>query len=442
MDSYFTIKITGGTSTGPYTIYYDSINSGNIAQVYPSLLPATGITLTSLTSFNGVQVKVPGVTTSIILYNQKCKTSEIFQVEPGQPTLTCLCISVYNNKDNTTNNFDVCDSGQLVNGKPTYTGTTVTVSWNNNGYWELIGYTPDSVSFRSTDNDNIPNSNWLAYGGPIALQYSVEVVIGSCNEFPSINTSLIVSATDADCNENNGSISASVIFGVTPYLYSLDGVNYSNTTGIFTNLAPNTYTVYFKDGDDNIFTQNTVVNATLNTSYNIPLTISNFSYNGVSGNYKYYSFQYSWDTNIIPMGVTVTAEFELDYSVIGSGPGSVLWNVTNSSFVKNAVSQPILNIIPLSLTNGAPDTCNPIYITKTGVAKFKTNSITFVNGDTINGTVQIGINTETNGQIVLPCYTKAVGSASVNLNIISSTCECCTITSSSETRNQTQIYTP
>ena len=98
MDNYYTIKITGGTSTGPYTIYYDVIGSGNIAQIYPSSLPATGITLASLTSISGVQVAVPNTTTGITLYNQSCMTYENFEVDPTPPTLTCLCITILDTK--------------------------------------------------------------------------------------------------------------------------------------------------------------------------------------------------------------------------------------------------------------------------------------------------------------------------------------------------------
>jgi len=443
MDNYYTIKITGGTSTGPYTIYYDIIGSGNIANIYPSLLPATGITLTSLTSLSGVQVAVPNTTTGITIYNQSCQTYETFVVEPTPPTLTCICITLSDSKTSLVTSIEVCDSGTLVNQKPYYTGNTANVSWNPNGYWELLGYAPYGGYFRTNDFDNIPDSGWYSWN-PGYVDFYIVAQVGDCASIPaSSQTVLTLSSTPADCFQNNGTIAATVTLGVAPYSFSLDGVNFNNPIGWFTGLGPNNYIVYYKDGNNNVLTQTVTVGGTNINYYTIPLAATNFTYDGTSGNYKYYSFQYNWNTlGFLPIGVTVTAEFELDYTVIGKGPGSVAWDVNNHSFLLNGTPQTLTNTLPLSLTNSIPDTCNPVYITQAGTAIYKSGTVTLNYGDVMTGTIQIGINTETSGQIVLPCYTNADAAVSINLNILSSSCNCCEITANRITRNQTQIYTP
>jgi len=55
------------------------------------------------------------------------------------------------------------------------------------------------------------------------------------------------------------------------------------------------------------------------------------------------------------LGINVTAEFMLEYSVIGSGPGSVAWDVNNHSFLINGSPQTINTMTPLSLGNGSSD---------------------------------------------------------------------------------------
>lgn len=76
MSKYYKVKIDSGTAPGPYTIYYGSINSSNIATLYSNGQPATDVTKISLDTTNGVLVIVPDGTTRIILYNQECDTYE------------------------------------------------------------------------------------------------------------------------------------------------------------------------------------------------------------------------------------------------------------------------------------------------------------------------------------------------------------------------------
>lgn len=77
MSKYYTIKITGGTSPGPYTIYLNT-NPGPIPFISGTTTLAENLTLGQLFSPpNGVTVKVPDETNIIYLYNQLCPESSI-----------------------------------------------------------------------------------------------------------------------------------------------------------------------------------------------------------------------------------------------------------------------------------------------------------------------------------------------------------------------------
>ena len=68
----FDVSIVSGTSHSNYTIYYDLVNSSNIATRVSTSNPATGVTYVDLTSVGGVRVEVPESATKILLYNDSC----------------------------------------------------------------------------------------------------------------------------------------------------------------------------------------------------------------------------------------------------------------------------------------------------------------------------------------------------------------------------------
>ena len=90
MARYFYILITGGTSSGPYSAYYDTVSSSNYATRISTSLPATGMTYNDLTTGQGVNVSIPDGSTSIILYNELCNSdiTLIFPTPTPTPTPT------------------------------------------------------------------------------------------------------------------------------------------------------------------------------------------------------------------------------------------------------------------------------------------------------------------------------------------------------------------
>jgi len=88
MARYFNILITGGTSSGPYTVYYDSISSSNYATRESTGISATGITRSDLITGLGVAVSVPDSITTVILYNETCSSDITYVAPTPTPTPT------------------------------------------------------------------------------------------------------------------------------------------------------------------------------------------------------------------------------------------------------------------------------------------------------------------------------------------------------------------
>ena len=88
MARYFNILITGGTSPGPYSVYYDVVAPSNYATRVSTSNNATGITYSDLTTTPGVSVSVPDTTVNVILYNESCFTSITYYSPTPTPTIT------------------------------------------------------------------------------------------------------------------------------------------------------------------------------------------------------------------------------------------------------------------------------------------------------------------------------------------------------------------
>lgn len=82
------IKITTGTAPGPYNIYYDLGLPGNIATITATSLPATGVTYSTLTTGNGLNITVPDNATVIVLVNLSCNTQVPHALPVPTPTPT------------------------------------------------------------------------------------------------------------------------------------------------------------------------------------------------------------------------------------------------------------------------------------------------------------------------------------------------------------------
>lgn len=82
-DIIYKITITGGTSPGPYAIYYDDVTPSNIATRDDDGQPASGVTYTELTSVDGTLVVVPDVTSELHVYNELCSFHKTIVIPSG-----------------------------------------------------------------------------------------------------------------------------------------------------------------------------------------------------------------------------------------------------------------------------------------------------------------------------------------------------------------------
>ena len=109
-------------------------------------------------------------------------------------------------------------------------------------------------------------NQWLLNGNPIggatgqtlavtvAGNYSATVTSGNCTATSTpvavkqSDLAATVAASNPNCTDpNSGALTVSASGGAAPYGYSLDGADFSNTTGVFGALAANNYTIYVKD---------------------------------------------------------------------------------------------------------------------------------------------------------------------------------------------------
>jgi hypothetical protein len=431
MSQYYTIQITGGTSTGPYSIYYDLVSSGNFANLYPSNTIASGLSLSTLTT--GVIVEVPDTTTNILLYNQLCKQSKIFSVAPTPQNYGYLCIRISLQKTTTYQDIEVQYVGNFVNGKPQYVGSSYSVQWNStNNYWELIGFSGfnnDNVIFRSIDNDFIPDTNWSAYG-TFASNYAIVVNPTQCFLGKGGPQNLLsIQTDDPTCsNSSDGSIFVTGI-GSSGWTYSLDGILYTNSTGLFTGLNSGPYTVYGKDYQDTVTSDVVNLNASTTTYITIPgsVTVTNISQ---VGNIWYYMVDIIYDTTSIPVGETVTFDYKFIYNLIYKEPGTVSFDTNQHYVIKNGVNQTINQTAVTPLTQVSPLPCNPtLYYEYNGSVTYVSYGISLVNGDTFESQIIYGIDVSAGG-FLDGCVTE--GSVNVNTifeNVIL-TCQCCNFTGS------------
>ena len=217
MYQYYNIVITGGTSPGPYTIYYDTIGPSNIALIYLDYIPASNLTLAQLQT--GVSVTVPDGTYNIIVYNQLCDTNQTIPVRDTQLTYD-FCLQI---DSDTLVHFN---SNGLYEGYQSWISddTTYFIYFNTEiNKWEVSGGTQSYGILNASQYP--PLSGWYTVGGGLGnlISYS-----GDCSTItPSEILTLTTSVNRPGC-ECDGSISVIPSGGAPPYSFSIDnGVTFN-----------------------------------------------------------------------------------------------------------------------------------------------------------------------------------------------------------------------
>ena len=205
------IMITGLTGSPPYTYLWTTSATGSTVTGLTA-----GIYSVSVTDFYGC------VTT---------KSATIVDVPPiGLGTFTAT--------EPTCFSADGTITIQITGGTAPYyySASTGQVLVQYPTTWSISGLSPGNYSFQVTDS---------------AL---CTIVAGTTLTSPNGITSVSVSTQGSTCSSNGGSITASVVGGTSPYIYTLiypngDTLNVSNnqSTQLFSNLYSGTYSVSVQD---------------------------------------------------------------------------------------------------------------------------------------------------------------------------------------------------
>lgn len=122
------------------------------------------------------------------------------------------------------------------------------------------GSGPFTYSINGTNYQASNTFTGISAGNYFVFVKDVQGCIGAALVVvnPVAGPNITAVSTPAACTVNNGTITASGTGGTAPLQYSIDGTTYAATT-TFTNLAPNTYTVYVKDANGCIKTTTVTV---------------------------------------------------------------------------------------------------------------------------------------------------------------------------------------
>lgn len=267
------------------------------------------------------------------------------------PVYPNLCL-IYQGPSDSLGPIQFTWNGNMNNfgGKPTwsgtYNGTPLTVKWiSQNSRWEVQGWTFTTGIPVSTNTTNVPNTAWSMAGGQ---QANVDMITGTCPPYLPLRAT--ITKQDSTCtNSNNGSIIINASYGVPApsggYFYSKDGGNTFQTSNVFSNLSPNTYTVVVKDSatptPNTTTNQISIVNLNQLTTYVVTIEIDNvINSTGVDTSTQTTYWRYKVQPSI-PLGATLQIPFDIRYldTVYEPGTGSIV----GSSTVKknNTIIPPI-----------------------------------------------------------------------------------------------------
>jgi hypothetical protein len=424
MNRYYTVHITPGTtSPGPYTIYWDT----TIATIYPSGLPATGLTLNQLTGSTGVNVVVGDSTQIINLYNTYCNINQYINALPTDK-LYDFCMNIVI-PDVNTYNIHFNSNGLDSNGKHKWISddSIYNIVWSTSlGKWELQTwpcYFDICPIISSSSVSYPPLDNWTIAG----LSGTITVTKGnSCLTPKFLKTSLPVSVNQPKCScDGNIIINAkSLSGGEPPYLFSIDnGLTYYSSP-IFNNLCSGLYNVRVKDSYNDIFGNNVTLNAPVPpTTYTITLNTTNTILTNTT-----YNLTTEYTTSVVitpelPDGVL------LNFDLIHTNNFKTSPTNTTSTLVTNTVLNK--NGTPISLNHLGTSTgttvniipgCQDLFVYQSGLTE-NWSSLSITNSDTI-------ILTTTTTVIKNEITLCTVGESSESYSLLNANingCDCCKI---------------
>lgn len=314
--------------------------------------------------------------------------------------------------NNTEDYFDFTTSGTDVNGNFVWTSGAMTLSYNTNGYWEITPWSPGgTMRLYQSPASNYPLGIWTNSNGTLTTSWNMDE--GVCTGPELI---LTANASSPICAGGTGSVDLTAQNGLPPYQYSIQGVTSLQSTGLFTNLSPGTYTGLVQDNNgDSANTTFTIGFGSNSQVYTVSITRSNISTinNSVNNSLRK---TYDYSINIspsLPSGLTVSFNLLLNHTREKYGE---LPNTSSVVFDDTFI---------INKNGGSVSTTNSIFFnspgrqcgTNTGsVTTYSTTSttITMVSGDVVNGQLSTTVDLNTLGT---DCNCKTGGDYITILNL-------------------------
>jgi len=428
-EKYYTIKITGGTSPGSYTIYLNTI-FGTVATRYPELTSATGLSLPLLQA--GVTIKTNTTPNNIFLYNTYCENN-VSLSPPVNISYNSFCLSFESNYLPYVVSKTFKPNG-LVGGYPSWidnSDSTITITWDatlNPARFVINNYHPggntqncDNVisSIDPTNSTSNPPENWQSICGISPVYFSQK--LGNCPSLISGNFGRSVNQPTCICD---GSIIFDVDLDNPPFSYSIDnGVAYSSSP-IFTNLCSGTYILAVLDSIGNVHLSSEIVKTEVpSTTYTISLYTTNTK--PVNNNV---SLANLYETKVVvnpplPNGTTITFDL-IHNNNFYSSPNSGTSILTTSTLLYKNGDKVLLtstsNSVNQSVNTAAG--CQKEYVYQSNISDVW-SSLTITNSDTITISTSSRVDKTTTGKCV-------VGYSNDNYSIsnpVISGCDCCSI---------------
>lgn len=420
MSKYYTIKITGGTSPGPYTVYYN-YPPGIIATIYDSVPPrlATDLSYAELSTGSGIIVTVPDNTTSLFLYNTYC-SSGITLIPSTTIAYIDFCLTLINNKGVTTFNHFIPNG--LSGGYPSWVddiNSSITITYVS-GFWIINGFGASlNSTIKSSSGSNAnPPSNWAYYGGSTS---QIPFNEGSCINAQRSTFPVSINQPTCICD---GSIIFNVNLDNPPFSYSIDnGVTYSSSP-IFTNLCSGIYILSVVDSLGETFSNTITLNKPkMATTYTLSLNTTNST--PVSNEL---SLVKSYETTIqvtppLPDGATITFDLIHTNSFYSSPTSGTSVLTTGTVLSKNVTPISIGSTITgqTQSVNTTPG-CQSDFIYQSNIDD-TWNSLTLTNTDIITILTTSRVDKTTTGLCVVG-YSNDTYSIS---NAVISGCDCCSL---------------
>ena len=247
-----------------------------------------------------------------------------------------------------------------INGYPAWTASTtstpitnsggvLTMSWFNqvpplvSGY-RITGFSSLSFYAASTSLVAPPVTGWSIVGSSPGVT-GISVVSGDCPVYPEMILSVFTNNTTCELS-SDGSICIIGAGGSGNYLYSIDNISYLSSN-CFYNLPSGSYTVYLRDTttlitlSQNVVISNNGISQTISLEYT---QISSVTVINTASSQRIVK-QFTLNTGIIPVGVTVNLGFAISNLFELYEPGDGNNTGTQIAITKNAV--------PLSITAGS-----------------------------------------------------------------------------------------